>query len=274
MSAMPPPISAAGVKLINEAFDAIDRGEIEEALAILQKCREEHPLRYVAEGAACFAVDDLVGARRALDRADELDLDTDDLDGLWLRGDLLLREWAIAEAEAIFEKLDSIERTPELCDRLAFCAELHHDYARADEYYRAAEELDPEGFAAPPRLDDAAFMAELELAIAALPEQFQRVLDECTVEVYPLPTVEIARQGDPNEVAPDILGLFSGPSLIERSNEGMPDLPPVIYLFQRNLERASRDEGELVEEIRVTLYHEIGHLLGFDEEGVDRMGLG
>lgn len=268
------PISAADEKLINDAFAALDDGEVERALSILKKCRDEHPLRYVAEGAARFAQDDVIGARRALERADALDLDTDDLDGLWLRGDLLLREWKIAEAEAVFEKIAHLEPSPEICDRRALCAELRHDYARADRHYAEAEEMDAEGFAAPPRLDDQTFMREVEAAIAALPEQFQRVLDECRVEVLPLPTIEIADDGDLAEVAPDILGLFSGPSLLDRSHDGMPELPPVIYLFQRNLERACRDEGELVEEIRVTLYHEIGHLLGFDEEGVDRMGLG
>lgn len=268
------PISSAAVKLIDEAFAALDDGDAERALTIIKKCRDEHPLRYVAEGAARFALEDLAGARRALDHADELDLDMDDLDGLWLRGDLLLREWSIAEAEAIFEKIAHLDRSPEVYDRLAFCAELRHDYERADRHYLQAEELDEEGFAAPPRFDDESFMREVETAISALPEQFQRVLDECRVEVLPLPTLEIARDGDPAEVAPDILGLFSGPSLLDRSNDGMPELPPVIYLFQRNLERACRDEGELVEEIRVTLYHEIGHLLGFDEDGVDRMGLG
>ena len=48
----------------------------------------------------------------------------------------------------------------------------------------------------------------------------------------------------------------------------------MIYLYQRNLERSVRDEAELREEIRVTLYHEIGHLLGFDEHGVEDLGLG
>jgi predicted Zn-dependent protease with MMP-like domain len=73
---------------------------------------------------------------------------------------------------------------------------------------------------------------------------------------------------------PDILGLFAGPTLAERGGAPSPDLPPTIFLFQRNLERASRSRAELRDEIRTTLYHELGHALGFDEEGVDELGLG
>ena len=46
-----------------------------------------------------------------------------------------------------------------------------------------------------------------------------------------------------------------------------------IYLFKRNLERMARDEAHLAEEIRITLFHEIGHLLGLDEDEVASMGL-
>jgi predicted Zn-dependent protease with MMP-like domain len=69
-----------------------------------------------------------------------------------------------------------------------------------------------------------------------------------------------------------MLGLFVGSSRLERSNEGA-ELPAAIHLFQRNLERACADREDLVNEVRITLFHEIGHMLGFDEEGVDRMGL-
>jgi predicted Zn-dependent protease with MMP-like domain len=44
-------------------------------------------------------------------------------------------------------------------------------------------------------------------------------------------------------------------------------------LYQRNLERFVRSREELVEEIRVTLVHEVGHFLGLDEEELYRRGL-
>ena len=69
---------------------------------------------------------------------------------------------------------------------------------------------------------------------------------------------------------PETLGLFEGVPLGEGSDA---ELPPRIFLFQRNLERYCT-HSELVVEIAVTLYHELGHLLGLDEEEVDALGLG
>ena len=42
---------------------------------------------------------------------------------------------------------------------------------------------------------------------------------------------------------------------------------------QRNLERMSATRAELDEQIRITLYHELGHYLGFEEEDMDDLGL-
>ena len=56
----------------------------------------------------------------------------------------------------------------------------------------------------------------------------------------------------------------------KRSGEdASAELPPTIYLFQRNLERYAADRDHLREEIRTTLFHELGHLLGLDEDEVD-----
>lgn len=260
--------------LIDAAFEAIEQDDPERAMKLAAKVSEDEPLRYVIAAAAYLRVDDIEAAREAIDQADELELPLDDLDGLWTRSDLLLREWKIAEAEACFERILTLEESAVVCDRLAFCAELRHDRARADRFLARAAELDPDDFSIPPRLTDGEFWDEIDAAITILPPQFREILEGCTIQVIPVPTIEIARAGNPAEVAPDTLGLFTGPSLMERGFDGPPELPPIIYLFQRNLERMARDEEELVEEIRVTLYHELGHMLGFDEEGVDRMGLG
>jgi len=78
---------------------------------------------------------------------------------------------------------------------------------------------------------------------------------------------------DPSETPPTCSGLFAGTSELERSEYETGALPPRIFLFQRNLERACRTHADLLEQIRVTLYHEVGHMLGFDERGVAELGL-
>ena len=54
----------------------------------------------------------------------------------------------------------------------------------------------------------------------------------------------------------------------------LPGAPGAIYLFRRNLLRVSADLEELAREVRVTVQHEVGHLLGLDEDDLEQWGLG
>ena len=46
-----------------------------------------------------------------------------------------------------------------------------------------------------------------------------------------------------------------------------------VILFKRNLEKVCRDREDLIEQIQVTVRHEVGHHLGLSEEDLDRLGL-
>jgi predicted Zn-dependent protease with MMP-like domain len=75
-------------------------------------------------------------------------------------------------------------------------------------------------------------------------------------------------------LSPGILGLFRGaPYGQKASMDPWSHFPSSIVLFQRNLQRFARSREELIQEIRVTLVHEVGHFLGLDEDELYERGL-
>ena len=147
------------------------------------------------------------------------------------------------------------------------------DLVRAEVSFVHAAELDPKKFHAPVRLSRADFDREVRKAAKQLPRQFRTQLELLPVIVQELPALTLLQAQSP-PLDPDLLGLFEGvPLTMTGELDGVPHRPNSIYLFQRNLERLARDRGELVAEIANTLYHELGHYLGFEEEDMENLGL-
>ena len=89
-----------------------------------------------------------------------------------------------------------------------------------------------------------------------------------------LPADDDLRGSDP-PLSPGILGIFRGAPWGQKgSMDPWSHFPSSIVLYQKNLERFAADRDELVEEIGVTLVHEVGHFLGLDEEELWERGLG
>ena len=253
------------------AHEALAEGRYTDALARLAVVDPEVGERWTAAASAWCELGELEEAERALERARFL-LGSDDDEVIWVEGRLHLSRWELAEARAAFERLDRDAEGAAVLENLALLAELEGDFARADSFLRASARLDPVDSPFPPRLSPERFHALVEEAATELPEGFQNAFEETAVVIDPMPTAEIVgapASGHP----PDVLGLFVGRTLAERDSAPGGELPPTIFLFQRNLERVARDEESLREEIRITLYHELGHFLGFDEEGVADLGL-
>lgn len=258
---------------LDRAWAAIDAGDPETALRELENVDPDWPDRWIPEGIARTELGDLAGARAALDRVREAADVDDHPDYLWAAGCLLLAEWRIGEARTVLEKLADIERTVGVLERLSLAHEIQGDFAGADALMHEAHAIDPDAMPMPPRFDHADFERLAAAAVEALPQQFRDALENTEIVVEPVPSEWMVDLAEPAGTPPDLLGLFVGVSRLDAGLDTSAELPPRIFLFQRNLERASRDEAELSEQIRTTLYHEIGHLLGFDEEGVAAMGL-
>ena len=94
-------------------------------------------------------------------------------------------------------------------------------------------------------------------ALDGLPDWVQERLDnvEVLVEEHPPP-------GQRN-----LLGLYEGVPLTQRTSSGyFGVLPDRITLFQSNIERVSRDEDDLREQVRHTVEHEVAHFFGISDD--------
>ncbi len=115
----------------------------------------------------------------------------------------------------------------------------------------------------------------VERALAELPEQFAELLEEVPIQIETRPPKRLLRSlgMDDDEL---LLGLYQGANLenrVEVEGRGTP-VPNHILIFQEDHELACDNPAELVEEIRKTVLHEIGHHFGMDEDDLDEVGYG
>jgi predicted Zn-dependent protease with MMP-like domain len=95
----------------------------------------------------------------------------------------------------------------------------------------------------------AQFEAAAQAAVDSIPEEFKPYLEN---------TIFIIEESSPE----GLMGLYEGATAFA-AGEGMPER---VTLFKRSHERATGSMDELVEEVRRTILHEVGHHFGMEEE--------
>jgi len=106
-------------------------------------------------------------------------------------------------------------------------------------------------------------------AVDALPEEFQKRMENVNIVVEAKPSDEILKeQGirQPNI----ILGLYHGVPLEKRGVHYTNVLPDVITIYQESIEMLCKNESEVKEEVREVFMHELGHHFGVSEEDLMR----
>ncbi len=243
------------------AWAAVEEGRQEDALEILAGLPETIEERFACAAHAWLGLSEPALARESVDALAGY-WGPEDPDVVWLDGLVHLAAGAPARALTTLEALEVEDPSwmAEVHAQRALACDFLGDHDRARRELQAAHDTDPEAYPPPRTLSDEEFDALVDLACRALPDEFARVLEEVPIVIEPVPTAELVAGGFP----PDLLGLM---------DSGDDEAPPRILLFQRNLERAFPDPAALAREIRTTIYHELGHALGFDEQGLEEMGL-
>lgn len=110
---------------------------------------------------------------------------------------------------------------------------------------------------------DAAGFEELVIAeLDLLPDDMVEGLDNVVFVV----------EDRPEDGSLDLLGLYDGLALTERTQYGMGELPDRIVIYREaHLAQCETDE-ELRDEVHTTLVHEIAHFYGIDDAQLHELG--
>ena len=123
----------------------------------------------------------------------------------------------------------------------------------------------------PIHLSAGAFAELVRRALEDIPGPLVEYMQDVTVDVAFMPgprDCEAAGVDDPRS----LLGLYQGTPLTHRSVEHSGRLPDRITIYKRNIERGCRSREEVIRQIQKTVFHEVGHHFGLDEEELSELG--
>ena len=107
------------------------------------------------------------------------------------------------------------------------------------------------------------FEALVDRALDGIPDQIASHVENLVVLVEDRPP-----EGEPD----DLLGLYDGVALTERQANHAFALPDRIFVYRGPLLRMCESPEELVDEVRITVVHEIAHHFGIDDAQLHELG--
>ena len=99
-------------------------------------------------------------------------------------------------------------------------------------------------------------------ALDRVPPELARLIDNCVV------LVEDEAPADD----PDLLGLYDGIPITERDSSYVMAVPDRITIFRNPTLAMCESEDEVVEEVGITVVHEIAHHFGIDDDRLHDLG--
>ena len=103
-----------------------------------------------------------------------------------------------------------------------------------------------------------------------IPDEIHARMSNVDIEVQDVPSPQqLSAAGVPH--GHTLLGLYVGIPRTRRTSGYNMVMPDRIIIFQRPLERISRNEDALVDRVRDTVIHEVAHHFGISDERLDEI---
>jgi predicted Zn-dependent protease with MMP-like domain len=115
----------------------------------------------------------------------------------------------------------------------------------------------------PVRMSPQRFDELVSDALDLIPPELAAAIDNVVV---------LVEARNPDE--PDLLGLYHGVALTERDSWYAGSLPDTITIYREALLEVCEDDDEVVDEVAITVIHEIAHHFGIADERLHELGWG
>lgn len=123
------------------------------------------------------------------------------------------------------------------------------------------------------RLSEEEFEEIVDEAVQSIPEGFHQYLEDIAVDVEEMPDQATCEELGLRS-GQTLLGLYRGTPLTDRHVDAPYRYPERIVIYQRNIERICKTKRRMIDQIRRTVLHEIGHHFGLSERQLRELGYG
>ena len=115
----------------------------------------------------------------------------------------------------------------------------------------------------------------VEMSRDRFEELVGEALDEVPVELLNLMNnVVILVEDEPPGGGDDLLGLYEGHALTERGWDYAGVLPDRITIYREPTLKICDSEDDVIDEVAITVVHEIAHHFGIDDHRLHELGWG
>lgn len=115
----------------------------------------------------------------------------------------------------------------------------------------------------PVRMDPERFEDLVSDALDLIPPELTAAMDNVVVFV-----------ADRHPQDPELLGLYEGIALTDRDSSYGGALPDTVTIFREPLLEMCDTEDEVVDEVAITVVHELAHHFGIDDRRLHELGWG